>query len=541
MALCLIPGEFQHSFIKPRVILLLVLLISTVLTSASGTWSVAQQPELVSIRGVVNDANGNPAPDAVVRLQQAGAVIAMTRVDAHGGFAFFGVRPGNYLVRAEKADLYASATVSVGDEAPNITLVVVASAAGSEKMDFADRPNFTVAGITDWTAAGGHGSDASLRTSETLARAAATLRRDGTAAPAHTNDMESTLRTAAAASPQSFKANREFGKFCLQKGSYREAELPLETAYRIDPADHSNEYDLAFAYKESGDLKRAGEHVNHLLAKENTADVHRLAGDVDEAMGDALSAEREYETAVRLDPSELNEFTWGAELLLHRAVWPAIEVFRKGATAYPKSARLLSALGAALFASAQYEEAAQRLCEASDISPGDKEPYIFLGEIELAAPAPLVCAEQRLARFALAQPQSSRAQYYYAMAILKRQDAPAKSLDVERARSLLTTAVGVDPKYAEAYLQLGILSASKKDYAQAIDYFDSAIESNPQLADAHYRLGVVYQRTGEETKAKREFDKHREIEEAQAEAVEQQRHEVKQFIVVLQGQPSHSQ
>ncbi len=46
-------------------------------------------------------------------------------------------------------------------------------------MEFADQPNFTVAGVTDWTAVGGHGSDASLRTSEALARETLTLKSPG--------------------------------------------------------------------------------------------------------------------------------------------------------------------------------------------------------------------------------------------------------------------------------------------------------------------------------------------------------------------------
>ena len=37
-------------------------------------------------------------------------------------------------------------------------------------MEFADKPDFTIAGVTDWTAVGGHGSDSTLRTSEDLAR-----------------------------------------------------------------------------------------------------------------------------------------------------------------------------------------------------------------------------------------------------------------------------------------------------------------------------------------------------------------------------------
>jgi tetratricopeptide (TPR) repeat protein len=532
MIVIVFPAKSSGFFSKGRVIgLLQALLLFTLL---AGHFSVsAQQPGAAAIRGLVNDANGNPVPNVVVMLQQAGA---KTRTDVRGNFAFVNVRPGKYSVRAEKANLHASAEISTDDAAMRVTLILSANAASTESIDFADKPNFTVAGITDWTAVGGHGSDASLRTSETLAREAATLRSDGTAPVAPTSDTESALSTAVAASPESFTANRTLGKFYLQKERYREAVFPLEAAYRIDPTNHGNEYDLAFAYMEAGNLKQAHEHVHRLLTEENTAELHRLAGDVDEARGDALSAEREYETAVHLDPSESNEYRWGAELLLHRAVWPAIEVFKKGAAAYPKSARMLSALGIALFASAQYEEAAQKLCKASDLNPMETTPYIFLGEIEIAAPAPLGCAEQKLARFAQIQPGNARAKYYYALAILKRQGIPANAAEVELAGSLLTKAIESDPRYGEAYFQLGILSADKKDYRQAIDLFTKAVEANPQLGDAHYRLGVAYQRIGLEAKAKQEFEQHEAIEKAQAEAVEQQRTKVKQFMVLLQGQ-----
>lgn len=513
------------------------LFIFAVLISVFSGWGIAQQPEAVTIRGVVNGANGNPVPNTVVRLEQAGMAIAETQTDARGTFEFVKVQPGVYSIRAEKADIHTSIKVSTEEAAEYITLILSSDAARVESMDFSDRPSFTVAGIMDWTAVGGHGSDASLRTSETLARETVTLKPDGASAPPRINDTESALREAATASPESFAANRELGKYSLQKKSYREAVPPLEIAYRIDPVNRSNEYDLAFAYKEVGDLKRAQEHIRHLLTAENTAEVHRLAGDIDEAMGDALSAEREYETAVHLDPSEANQFTWGAELLLHRAVWPAIEVFRKGAAAYPKSTRMLSALGVALFASAQYEEAAQRLCEASDMNPSDTAPYTFLGEIEIAAPSPLGCTEQKLSRFVELYPKMARAKYYYAMTILKRQGVPANTADVESARLLLTKAAEADPRYGEAYLQLGILSADKRDYRQAIDFFNKATEVNPQLGDAFYRLGVAYQRIGLAPKAQQEFERHDAIEKSQAEAVEQQRHKVKQFMVVLQDQP----
>jgi len=50
---------------------------------------------------------------------------------------------------------------------------------------------------------------------------------------------------------------------------------------------------------------------------------------------------------------------------------------------------------------------------------------------------------------------------------------------------------------------------------------------------------VAYDRTGQQVKANKEFLLHNEIEKQQAAAVERQRREIKQFLVVLQGQPTY--
>jgi tetratricopeptide (TPR) repeat protein len=95
--------------------------------------------------------------------------------------------------------------------------------------------------------------------------------------------------------------------------------------------------------------------------------------------------------------------------------------------------------------------------------------------------------------------------------------------------------VTLDPKYATAYLQLGILFSSKHNLEKAIGFYRKAIDADPQLGEAHYRLGLAYDRTGAADKAKLEFKLHDEIEKSQAAEVERQRREVKQFSVVLQG------
>ena len=407
-------------------------------------------------------------------------------------------------------------------------------------MEFADKPDFTIAGVTDWTAVGGHGSDSTLRTSEDLARETQALKPPGEVKQAY--ESESRLRAALAGAPGNFAANHELGAFYLQAGRYRESIPLLQAAYQADPSNPGNEFDLAAALMGAGDFSGARDHARKLLAHQDSADLHRLLGELDEKVSDPLAAVHEDEQAVRLDPSEQNYFVWGSELLLHRAVWQAAEVFRQGTRAYPKSARMLTALGTAQFAGALYEDAAASLCSAADLNPADPQPYLFLGRIEMAAPAPLGCVAPRLARWVQQQPQNSLANYLYAMTILKglpsASDEPAREAR-QQAETLLTRAVTIDPRCADAYLQLGILAFSQHQTEKAIGYYTRAIEAQPQLGEAHYRLGVAYDRTGAAEKARQEFQLHDDIEKQQAAIVERQRREVKQFLVVLEGQPGY--
>jgi tetratricopeptide (TPR) repeat protein len=505
-----------------------------------------------TIKGTVHDSTGKLVGDASVRLERKdvpGVVEAVVgaKTSAAGGFVFSAVPVGSYTLSAEKSGLRSRSTTVVaspdGNQKP-VDLVLDADSAASAPssapaMEFADKPNFTVAGVTDWTAVGGHGSDATLRTSEALARETLALKPQGLGpGDARANQSESNLRAALAGAPGSFDANHQLGEFYLRAGNYQESVPLLQAAYRIDPTNRGNEYDLARAYEATGDFPQSRDHVEKLLAHQDDAGLHRLLGELDEKMGDPLAAVHEDEQAVRLDPSEQNYFAWGSELLLHRAVWQAAEVFKNGTKAYPKSARMLAALGTALFAGALYDQAADSLCQASDLNPADTEPYLFMGRIEMAAPKPLACIEPRLARFVQQQPGNSLANYFYAMAIWKRQQQPMDQKALQQVETLLAKAVAIDPKCGDAYLQLGILSSSQRNFEQAIGFYSRAIEVDPQLGEAHYRLGVAYDRIGSPEKAKQEFQRHDEIEKLQAAAVERQRREVKQFLVVLEGQPA---
>jgi tetratricopeptide (TPR) repeat protein len=277
-----------------------------------------------------------------------------------------------------------------------------------------------------------------------------------------------------------------------------------------------------------------------MLAKTERADLHRLLGDLDERLGDPLEAVRDYEQAVRLDPGEQNYFEWGTELFLHRAILPAVEVFTKGSIAHPNSVRMLTGLGAALYASGVTDKSAERLCHASDLDPAASAPYIFLGKIEEAATVPPACGAEKLARFMQSQPGNALARYYYALALLKGAKASGSPASTEPAEALLQKAVSIDPKLAEAYFQLGNLYSERGNNKAAVSNYQKALEANPQMGEAHYRLGLIYKHMGYEAKAHEEFQAHLQVEKTQADAIERQRREVRQFLVVLKEQPRGS-
>ena len=456
----------------------LLLVLSSAATFAQ-TPAAEPRPAII-VSGTVRDSAGNPIADAsVVFEEKAAAASVETKTKADGAFSFLTFRPGNYTVRAEKAGMRAPASASLLlslGEKKQIDLVLESTPAGqssspsakksagtSAAMEFDDKPSFTVAGVTDWTNVGGHGSDTKLRTSESLARETAAL-----------------------------------------KSSWP-AETPAPAA--VSPS---------------------------------AADTHRLAGDRAERSGEPLAAEREYEQAVHLDASEENYFAWGTELLLHRAIKPAAEVFAKGSAAHPKSARMLAGLGAALYAGGAYADAARRVCEASDLQPADPTPYLFLGKMEKAAPDPLPCVAEKLARFTHDQPANPLGNYYYAVALWKQSRGPENSPACQQAEALLQMAVTADPKLDDAYVQLGILYAAQGNPSQAILAYKKAIEANSQSSEAHYRLALAYKRMGEDLKSEQQMQLYRQAAKTEAAAIEQQRREIRQFLIVLQDQPQTS-
>ena len=451
------------------------------------------------VEGTVRDARGKPVADAIVTLvvQTADGTSARSlsaKTGGDGTFAFSAIGAGKFTIHATlpvsrdgAPGLRASATQALelsAGEKKHVELVLAdvvsanartaADAAAVNAMEFADQPNFTVSGMTDYSNLGLHGSSATARTSDDLTKETLALKTDGSRKNAGEPDAS-----------------------------------------------------IATHAQPGGD------------AKVDAGAKHRLAGDRDEKMGDAVAAVHEYEAATLLDASEENYFAWGSELLLHHAAPAAAEVFAKGAAAHSDSARMLAGLGAALYASGLFEEAARKLCAASDLNPASPDPYLLLGKMEETAAEPSACDEEKLARFAQLQPANARANYYYALTLLKHARIAGTGDASRQIELLLRKSTELDPKLGEAYSQLGILYSSEGDFARAKESLQRAVDAKPELGQAHYQLGQLYKRSGDDARARQELAIYAQCEKSEEEARERERRELRQFQVILKdGSPA---
>jgi tetratricopeptide (TPR) repeat protein len=504
---------------------------------------LAQEPaQPISLHGVVRDADGKAVAEASILMRKKDSTDNfLVHTDAQGSYSFTQLPGGVYRLQATK-DGYAAAEVSAVFLRPrdskiiDLTLVVLASkASATSAPQFFDQPQFTVAGVTDTTTLGGHGSDTIVRTRNSLAKDTMSLA-ETAARPSPDTAREKSLRERAKRQPDDFGINHQLGQLLIASGRTREAIPFLERAAAKDPASYENAYDLALANFEAANYAIARDEATKLLVAHDQADLHHLLADVDEKLGDSLEAVRQYQRAAELDPSESHLFDWGAELLLHHAPEPAMEVFSKGNRLFPRSARMLLGLGTASFARGSYEEAVQRICRASDLNPNNSVPYQFLGKIEEAENQANPDLVDKLHHYVTLQPDSADANYYYALGLWKLRNAAHGKGSVSEVESLLKTAIQINPQHASAALQLGIVQSEQGAYKEAISDYRKALDADPGMEEAHYRLAQAYRQIGNAEKAKEELRLYGQLAKESEQKQDRERHEIKQFVYTLRDQ-----
>jgi predicted Zn-dependent protease len=484
-----------------------------------------------SVRGTVAGSSQAPLPGAKVTLAAADGSRQSVTTDQSGHYSFPSVEAGTYTLSAE-AGGYQAATrtaVQVGggtSTTADFLLVATGSPAPGQATPVPPQPAYyddtqlKASAIKSTIDAAGYSSQAQSPQRLMSEGPSLTGRAPKTPAREQRNsnavEAERELQMTLRAHPNSFEANHQLGEFYLSVGDVKAGISYLAKAHELKPGDYANGYDLAVAFLETKNPGPARDLLQEMLGRKETAELHNLLGEVDEALRDPISALKEYQLAAHMDASERNIFDWGKELLLHGSIGPAMEVFQRGVALYPGSERMYIGLGIAFYSRGLYDRAIEALCHASDLNPSDPRPYLFLGKMYNASVGKADELAKRMKRFMETNPDNAFAYYYYALSSWKGPRGSGQGLDLAEVEALLRKSISLDPHMAEAHLQLGILYYDQQRDQDAIREFQAAVRFQPDDPDPHYRLAQAYVRTGAKARGQEELQLYEKLRKKQA-------------------------
>jgi tetratricopeptide (TPR) repeat protein len=234
-------------------------------------------------------SSGDPVAAATVWLELGSDTGALEEsTDASGKFLFTVPRGGTFRLKIAKDGFRDTAVepVIVADGetkhldlqlAKNTSAKTAAEPAGSTKtIQLSDEPNYAIAGVTDWSNVGLHGSDANVRTSEKLAKETATLKDPAT--PARSGN-------AGAAD-----AHRLLGDEHEKAGEPVAAVREYEKAVKLDSSEEN-----FFAWSSELLLHRGGTAAVDAFQK--AAAAHPKSARIQAGLGAALYADGDYSAA----------------------------------------------------------------------------------------------------------------------------------------------------------------------------------------------------------------------------------------------------
>jgi Tfp pilus assembly protein PilF len=130
------------------------------------------QENHAALQGVIRDSHGQSLAAVTVQLITRDKTFT-ARSNSEGSYRFYMLPPATYTLHAElsgQGEATFGPFVLTPKEDKKLDLTLAA-----QKPEFFDHPTFIVAGVTDSSNRGGHGSDVILRSSEALTTAAASL------------------------------------------------------------------------------------------------------------------------------------------------------------------------------------------------------------------------------------------------------------------------------------------------------------------------------------------------------------------------------
>ncbi len=319
-------------------------------------------------------------------------------------------------------------------------------------------------------------------------------------------DRQPELLHAALTQPMSFEANLRLGLFYLQHQSPSLSVKYLSLATQLRPNDVAAQRYLATSEVEAKDYVAA----SRLAQQWNGAEAHRIKGSVEAAQGNANAALAEYKQSVALDSGANNVFAAGLAVMTLGLFADAEQMLVSGTASHPDSAKLWLVRGMAETLEENQKQAMESLLRASMLDPGDLLAPTLLAkqaesEKDLTRVLPVVRS------LAAAKPKEAIAQYDEALVLAKTNPGSTDPAIHKQIEAELHTAMQLQPQFAAAHFQLGVLSLDTGDVKSAITELSEAVRLDPDVAEWHYRLSRAYRRDGQSSAAESEMQSFQKL------------------------------
>lgn len=307
------------------------------------------------------------------------------------------------------------------------------------------------------------------------------------------------LRALALPADREAELRQRLAHTLLSHGDFADAVTDLRRAAELQPSNPDLRFDLALAQFKAGQGKDALQTAEQLKSLHDSAELEDLLGDIQESLGDSLSAVRSYQAAAALAPDNENyQISLALEFIRHENFQPARLTLQQAATRFPRSWRIQTALGMVEYFAGTKPLASEVLLRAAALAPQPQLVLRYLGDIELDDSSPPDnAALSRICSFAEAHPQAAREQYYCGALLLHRDYAARDRSHVDEIRRRLTLAAKTLAQESGPHCELGRLYVWLEEWKPALRQSELCAQLDPGSAPAHYRLAQVYRRSGQ--------------------------------------------